>query len=267
LLAYIATLFIVKLSWRDAAVGLLVPQLSWSRDCLMTIVAIFGTTISPYLFFWQASEEAEDIKTLGERALKAAPDQGPAELRRIGIDTMAGMAASNLVALAILLTTAATLNPAHVTDLQTSAQAAQALRPVAGAYASILFALGIVGTGLLAVPVLAGSAAYAIAEALGWPAGLSRRPRQAKAFYATIAAATLVGTALNFAPVNPIRALFWTAVINGVIAVPVMAIMMLLSQREKVMGEFVLEGPLKCFGWLATALMAAVVLALAVTSF
>jgi Mn2+/Fe2+ NRAMP family transporter len=267
LLAYIATLFIVKLSWRDAAVGLLVPQLSWSRDCLMTIVAIFGTTISPYLFFWQASEEAEDIKTLGERALKAAPDQGPAELRRIGIDTMAGMAASNLVALAILLTTAATLNPAHVTDIQTSAQAAQALRPVAGAYASILFALGIVGTGLLAVPVLAGSAAYAIAEALGWPAGLSRRPRQAKAFYATIAAATLVGTALNFAPVNPIRALFWTAVINGVIAVPVMAIMMLLSQREKVMGEFVLEGPLKWFGWLATALMAAVVVALGVTSF
>jgi NRAMP (natural resistance-associated macrophage protein)-like metal ion transporter len=267
LLAYVATLFIVRVPWSDALAGVLVPSFGWSRDSLMTIVAIFGTTISPYLFFWQASEEAEDIRSLGQAPLLDKPDSGPAELRRIDADTVAGMAVSNLVALAIVLTTAATLNAVHITDIQTSAQAAEALRPVAGNQATILFALGIVGTGLLAVPVLAGSGAYAIAEALGWRSGLGRRPRQAKAFYATIAAATFVGMALNFTPINPIRALFWTAVINGVIAVPVMALMMLLSQRSDVMGAFVLKGPLKWFGWAATAMMGAAVVALGAASF
>jgi Mn2+/Fe2+ NRAMP family transporter len=267
LLAYVTTLFMIYIPWSDALLGVLLPRFSRSADCLMTIVAIFGTTISPYLFFWQASEEAEDIRnTPGRAALKDAPGQGEAALRRIEFDTVAGMAASNLVALAIVLTTASTLNVAHVTHIQTSAEAAVALRPIAGNYASDLFALGIVGTGLLAVPVLAGSAAYAIAEALGWPVGLARRPLQAKAFYATIASATLIGTALNFTPINPIRALFWTAVINGVVAVPVMAIMMILSQRRDVMGKFVLRGPLKWLGWTATALMAAAVVALGVTS-
>jgi Mn2+/Fe2+ NRAMP family transporter len=268
LLAYVATLFLVHVPWGEALHSLVVPNLVWNSGALMTVVAIFGTTISPYLFFWQAQEEAEDILQVPARkALEEAPDQGPAELRRIQLDTIAGMGASNLVALAILFTTAATLNAAHVTDIQTSADAAQALRPIAGNHAAILFALGIVGTGLLAVPVLAGSAAYALGEALEWPVGLARRPMQAKAFYATIAAATLIGMALDFTPINPIKALFWTAVINGVVAVPVMAIMMLLSQRRDVMGAFAVRGPLRWLGWIATALMAAAVVAMAITSF
>lgn len=267
LLAYVATLVMVRVDWGEALVRLVVPHLSLSADYLMTVVAIFGTTISPYLFFWQASQEAEDVvETPGRAPLQAAPRQGPAALRRIELDTVAGMGASNLVALAIILTTAATLGGAHATDIQSSAQAAEALRPIAGDYAFALFALGIIGTGLLAVPVLAGSAAFAIGEALRRPVGLARRPLQAKAFYATIAAATLIGMALNFTPINPIKALFWTAVINGVVAVPVMAIMMLLSARANVMGKFVVSGPLKWLGWLATALMAAAVVAMAVAS-
>jgi Mn2+/Fe2+ NRAMP family transporter len=267
LLAYVVTLFLVHVPWGEALKSLVVPHIVWSSDYLMTVVAIFGTTISPYLFFWQASEEAEDIAQVADRRpLAEAPDQGPAELRRIELDTMAGMGASNLVALAILFTTAATLG-GHVTDIQTSADAAEALRPIAGAHAAALFALGIVGTGLLAVPVLAGSAAYAIGEALEWPVGLDRKPLQAKAFYATIAVATLFGMLLNFMPINPIKALFWTAVINGVVAVPVMAIMMILSQRREVMGGFLVHGPLKWLGWLATALMGAAAVAMAVASF
>lgn len=268
LLAYVGTLFMVHVPWREALHSLVVPNLAWSSGALMTVVAIFGTTISPYLFFWQAQQEAEDILQVPARkTLEEAPEQGPAELRRIELDTIAGMGASNLVALAILFTTAATLNAAHITDIQTSADAAQALRPIAGDHAAILFALGIVGTGLLAVPVLAGSAAYALGEALQWPVGLARRPMQAKAFYATIAAATLVGMLLDFTPIDPIKALFWTAVINGVVAVPVMAIMMLLSQRGEVMGGFVVRGPLKWLGWFATVLMGAAAVAMAVTSF
>jgi Mn2+/Fe2+ NRAMP family transporter len=267
LFAYVVTLFLVHVPWRTALANLVVPHLSWSSDYLMTVVAIFGTTISPYLFFWQASEEAEDIKQLPDpRSLMEDPGAGPGELRRIELDTVVGMGASNLVALAILFTTAATLGAAGVTDIQTSADAAEALRPIAGQHAAILFALGIVGTGLLAVPVLAGSAAYAIGEALEWPVGLDRRPMQARAFYATIAAATLIGMALNYMPINPIKALFWTAVINGVVAVPVMAIMMILSQRRDVMGDFRVHGPLKWLGWVATALMGAAAVALGVSS-
>jgi len=268
LLAYPATLLLVQVRWGEALHRLIVPDLSWSADRLTMIVAIFGTTISPYLFFWQASEEAEDVHALKERtALNGAPEQGPAELKRIELDTLGGMAASNLVALAIMLTTAATLHPANITDIQTSAQAAEALRPIAGAYASTIFALGIVGTGLLAVPVLAGSAAYAIGEARHWPVGLGRRPMKAKAFYATIVVATGVGMTLNFTPINPIKALFWTAVINGVVAVPVMAIMMLLASRRTIMGPFVIAGPLRVIGWIATLMMAAAVVAMVLTSF
>jgi Mn2+/Fe2+ NRAMP family transporter len=268
LFAYVITLFLVHVPWGEALTAIVVPHITWSSDYLMTVVAIFGTTISPYLFFWQASEEAEDIMQVPERrALANDPDEGPGELRRIELDTLAGMGLSNLVALAILFTTAATLGANGVTDIQTSADAAEALRPIAGSHATILFALGIVGTGLLAVPVLAGSAAYAIGEALQWPVGLDRKPLQARAFYATIAAATLIGMALNYLPINPIKALFWTAVINGVVAVPVMAIMMILSQRRDVMGGFRVHGPLKWLGWLATAMMAVAVVALGVTSF
>jgi hypothetical protein len=225
-----------------------------------------GTTISPYLFFWQASQEVEDIRAVQERQpLTRKPGQAPDAFKRIRVDTWLGMAFSNLVAVAIMITTAATLHRTGVADIETSTQAAEALRPVAGVFAFAVFAVGIIGTGLLSVPVLAGSAAYALGEARRWPVGLARRPKQAKAFYATIAVAMLGGAALNFAPINPIKALFWSAVINGVVAVPVMAVMMLMGRNRKIMGEFVLGGWLLTVGWLATAVMGACVLGMAAT--
>jgi len=267
LLAYVFTLLLVHVDWEEALLRLVIPHPSVSAAYVTTIVALFGTTISPYLFFWQASEEAEDVEETPEReALTEHPEQGEAELERIEVDTLGGMAASNLVALAILFATAATLHGAGITDIQTSAQAAEALRPIAGNQAAIVFALGIVGTGLLAVPVLAGSAAYALGEAFGWPVGLARLPLQAKAFYGAIVAATAIGMILNFTPINPIKALYWSAVLNGVVAVPVMAIMMLLTSRKEVMGEFTVRGPLRWLGWLATALMGGAVLAMALTA-
>src|SRR3954469_15132650 len=187
-----------KVPWGEALTRLVVPKVTWSKDVLTTIVAVLGTTISPYLFFWQASQEAEDVRTLPRRQiLKRAPEQGEAALNRIELDTLTGMGISNLIALAIMITTAATLNVNGVTDVETSAQAAEALRPIAGSLAETIFALGIVGTGLLAVPVLAGSAAYAIGEARKWPVGLAGQPMEAKAFYATVALATLVGMGLD----------------------------------------------------------------------
>jgi Mn2+/Fe2+ NRAMP family transporter len=265
LLAYVITLAMVNVAWGEALPQLVIPRLSWNADYLTTIVAVFGTTISPYLFFWQASEEAEDVEESPERdALTDHPEQGRAELHRIELDTVVGMAASNLVSLAIVLATAATLHPAGITDIQTSAQAAEALRPIAGDKATVVFALGIIGTGLLAVPVLAGSAAYALGEAFGWPVGLARQPLRAKAFYGAIVAATIIGMGINFAPINPMKALYWSAVLNGVVAVPVMAIMMLLTHRSQVMGPFTVAGPLRWLGWLATALMGATVLGMAV---
>ena len=233
----------VKISWAEALTGLVIPKARMNAESITMIVAIFGTTISPYLFFWQASRgsrRGREIMSTATR-LRRAPAEGESELKRIELDTIAGMGASNLVALAIILTTAATLHASGITDINTSADAAEALRPVAGSYASLIFALGIVGTGLLAVPVLAGSAAYGIGEALGRPVGLDRKPLKAKAFYATIIAATAIGALMNFTPINPIKALFWAAVINGVVAVPVMAVMMLLSTRTAIMGH--LHGP------------------------
>ena len=263
LFAYVITLFMVDIPWQRAITGLVVPNVALDAEALTMIVAIFGTTISPYLFFWQASEEAEDVEHNADRhPLKRAPKEGPSELKRIELDTLAGMGASNLVALAIILTAAATLNAHGITDINTSAEAAEALRPVAGAYASTIFALGIVGTGLLAVPVLAGSAAYGICEALGRPVGLDRKVMKAKAFYGTIVAATAIGALMNFTPINPIKALYWAAVINGIVAVPVMAVMMMLSTKTAIMGRFTVRGPLRFFGWLATAAMALAALAM-----
>jgi len=263
LLSYVVTLFLVHVPWTRAAQDLVMPQVDWSAETLMMIVAILGTTISPYLFFWQASQEAEEVDdNPDEQPLKCDPMEGRVELRRIGWDTMIGMAASNLVALAIILTTAATLNANGIIDIRTSADAAEALEPFAGDYASIVFALGIVGTGLLAVPVLAGSAAYALGEARRWPVGLDRKPKRAKAFYGTIVAATAIGALMNFTPIDPIRALIVAAVINGVVSVPVMAVMMLVSARKSVMGVFTVHGSLLWFGWLATAVMAAAVAAM-----
>ena len=268
LLAYVAPLFMVDVHWGEALRQFVWPSITWKTEYIQTIVAVFGTTISPYLLFWQASQEAEDIRAVPERqVLKRAPEQGPDAIKRIELDTLIGMGVSNLIALAIILTTAATLNVSGVTDIETSAQAAEALRPIADNYAATMFALGVLGTGLLAIPVLAGSAAYAIGEARKWPIGLTRQPKEAKAFYATIVMATLVGILLNFAPINPIKALYWCAVINGIVAVPVMGLMMLMVANAKIMGEFTIGGWLTGLGWIATAVMAAAAVAMGVTYF
>ena len=256
LLAYVGVAFVVDVPWGTVAHSLVVPAIRLDKTSLTVIVAILGTTISPYLFFWQAEEEVEEVKERpGAAPLIRAPGQATAELGRIRWDTYLGMAVSNLVALFIIVTTAATLNAHGVTDIQTSAQAAEALRPVAGRFVFAIFALGIVGTGLLAVPVLASSAAYAVGEAVGFHVGLARKVHRAKGFYTTIAVATLVGGLLNFTPLDPIKALFWTAVINGVVAVPIMVMLLLIAGRRDVMGEFVLPPVLKGVGWVATAVM------------
>jgi NRAMP (natural resistance-associated macrophage protein)-like metal ion transporter len=256
LLAYVATAFMVDLPWWEVGLGVFVPRLMTSRDYIVTIVAVLGTTISPYLFFWQAEEEVEETQeTLGAEPLTKAPEQAPEEIQRMEIDTYLGMAISNLVALFIVITTAATLHAHGVTNIQTSADAAQALRPLAGEFAFVIFAAGIIGTGLLALPVLAGSAAYALGEALRWPVGLARLWYQARAFYGTIAIATTLGAIMNFLPVDPIKALFWSAVINGVVAVPIMVIMMLVATKSSVMGAFTLSPRLRFMGWLSTGAM------------
>ena len=258
LFAYVGTVFVVGVPWGVVAENLVLPHISFEGSYLTVVVAVFGTTISPYLFFWQAGEEVEDEKEdIHAKALIKAPSQAPRHLARIQLDTIVGMGLSNIVALFIMLTTAATLNAHGVKDIQTSAQAAEALRPIAGEFAFTIFALGIIGTGLLAVPVLAGSAAYAVGEALRWRVGLAQKPSRAPAFYATVAAATLVGAGLNFTPLDPIKALFWSAVINGVVAIPIMVMIMLMGSREAVMGQFTLKPLLKTLGWLATAVMAA----------
>jgi NRAMP (natural resistance-associated macrophage protein)-like metal ion transporter len=257
LLAYVAALYVIHVPWIEFLKGLFWPQLTWKREFWSMVVAILGTTISPYLFFWQAAQEVEDTKAApARRPLRLAPKQGEPALARIQLDTVVGMGFSNLVALAILVTAAAALHAAGVHELDNAAQAAEALRPIAGSFAFVLFALGIVGTGLLSVPVLAGSAAYALGEARRWPVGLARQPLQAKAFYAAIAVATLLGAAANVLALNPVRALVWAAVLNGLVAVPVMALVMLMSSRRVIMGEFRISLPWSILGWLATALMA-----------
>ena len=268
LFAYFGTVMVVSVPWKEAALGFFIPTFSKDAAFWTTVVAILGTTISPYLFFWQASQEVEDIKEVPERKpLVKAPHQGSDANERIGIDTYVGMAFSNLVALAIMVTTAATLHASGKTDIQTSSQAAEALKPVAGEFAFAIFSLGIIGTGLLAVPVLAGSAAYALGEARKWPVGLARQPLEARAFYATIVIATLAGVAMTLSPLDPIKALFWSAVINGVVAVPVMAMMMLITSNTKIMHAFVVTGLRRLIGWLATAVMALAAVGMIVTSF
>lgn len=258
LFAYVAALFAADVPWRDAIAGTVMPKVTWDSAFFTTLLAIFGTTISPYLFFWQASHEAEDQHVNhAEQPLKKAPSQAPHAFERIRADTLTGMAFSNLIALAIIITTAATLNKAGITDIESSAQAADALKPIAGDFAFAVFALGIVGTGLLAVPILAGSAAYAIGEAFKWPIGLSRKPKHAVAFYSTLAAATALGMAITLTPLDPIKALYWSAVINGIVAVPVMTVMMLMTARRDVMGQFTIRGWLCTLGWLSTLAMAA----------
>ena len=258
LFAYVGVILLVHVDWPAAALGMVWPS-GLDQAAIVTVVAVFGTTISPYLFFWQSSQEAEEVADdpRAKRLRDVSAGAAKAQLRRIRVDTLVGMAFSNLVALAIMLATAATLHQQGITNIDTAAQAAEALRPLAGQFAFALFALGIIGTGLLAVPVLAASAAFAVSEVRGWRHGLEYDPRQAKRFYAIIVGATLAGVALDWLDVNPIKALFWSAVLNGIAAVPLMASMMILAGRRKVMGKFAATGSLLAFGWAATAVMAA----------
>ncbi len=267
LFAYFGTAMVVEIPWGEALAGLLLPTFSPDPKFWATVVAIFGTTISPYLFFWQASQEAEDTQEEPQRKpLTKAPRQGQDAIARIRSDTYFGMAFSNLVALAIIVTTAATLHVGGITNIETSSQAAEALKPIAGEFAFAVFALGIVGTGLLAVPVLAGSAAYAVGEAFRWPIGLGRQPRAAKAFYATIVFATVLGIGMNFLALSPIKALFWSAVLNGIVALPVMAMMMIMTANPTIMGKFPVTGVLKLLGWTATVVIAASVAGMGITA-
>jgi NRAMP (natural resistance-associated macrophage protein)-like metal ion transporter len=256
LFAYVLTaIFLHEPRW-EAIRATFLPSLSLRHESLTALIAILGTTISPYLFFWQASQEVEELTlNADESPLRKAPQQAPAQFQRIRFDTYLGMFFSNIVAYFIILTTAATLHAHGVTEIQTADQAARALEPFAGRFAFVLFSLGIVGTGLLAVPVLAGSAAYGVSETFQWAASLEKKPKRASRFYATIGVATLVGLLLNFLPLNPIKALFWSAVVNGVVAAPVMVFMMLLARNPKVMGPFSLPLFLRFAGWLTTALM------------
>jgi len=256
LFAYVAALAFAHISWSEALAGVLIPRITWSADYFTTIVAILGTTISPYLFFWQASQEAEDQRVdVTKRPLIEKHYGARSEFSRIRADTIIGMAFSNLIALSIIVTAAATLHATGKTEIQTSAQAAEALKPIAGHFAEIIFALGIVGTGLLAIPVLAGATAYAVGEGRQWPVGLARKPKEAAAFYAVLALSGAIGIALNFTSINPISALYWSAVVNGVLAVPVMVLLMFMARHKDVMGRFVIGGPLYWLGWPSTAAM------------
>jgi Mn2+/Fe2+ NRAMP family transporter len=256
LFAYVATAFFVRLSWRQVLYSTALPRLTWNREYLIGLIAVFGTTISPYLFFWQASQEVEEVKkNRGEKALKRAPRQAVAQLGRIHVDTYLGMALSNIVAFFIILTTAATLHEHGIVQLTSSAEAAQALAPLAGRWAAGLFVCGIIGTGMLAIPVLAGSAAYAMGEAFRWRASLEDKPRAAPRFYLTIAVATLVGMSRSLFHVDPIRALFWAAVLNGMIAAPLMAVIVHMATSSKVMGKFSVPLYLRVVGWAATLVM------------
>ncbi len=255
LFAYVGVVFVADVPWKTAAFDIVVPQFTFDREHAMALVAIFGTTISPYLFFWQAGQEVEEQHRRHIKPLHISPRRAGAELRRIRTDTLVGMGFSHLTALFIIVATAATLNANGVTDITSAAQAAEALRPIAGEFAFALFAIGIIGTGLLAVPILAGSAAYAVSETFGWVEGLNRKPREAKAFYAVIALATAGGLALNFIGIDPMRALYWAAVVNGLLAPPLMVVTMLIARNRAVMGELVLGRGLAFGGWLSTAVM------------
>jgi NRAMP (natural resistance-associated macrophage protein)-like metal ion transporter len=273
LFAYVAVILAVAVPWKQAIVESLEP---WShlpagesaQDYASIVVAVLGTTISPYLFFWQASQEVEDSHRRPHvRELRQHPEYAAEHLSRIKQDTFVGMTFSNLIALCIVIATAVTLNEHGITNIQTSAQAAEALRPVAGEFAFAVFAMGIIGTGLLAVPVLAGSAAYAVSELFGWRAGLSHGFREARGFYTIIIAATGIGTAMSAFEVDPIRALVWSAIVNGVISVPIMVVLMLIGQSKQLMGSYTISFRHRFFGWAATLVMAVAVAFMLATSF
>jgi NRAMP (natural resistance-associated macrophage protein)-like metal ion transporter len=272
LFAYVAVILTVNVPWRQAISESLHP---WSflpanvslKDYTAMVVAVLGTTISPYLFFWQAAQEVEDnYRRPQSQELRQHPEYAAEHLSRIKQDTYVGMSFSNVIALCIVIATAVTLNMQGITDIQTSSQAAQALRPVAGEFAFAVFALGIVGTGLLAVPVLAGSAAYAVSELYGWKASLSHGFHEARGFYLIIIAATGIGTVMGYLEVDPIKALVWSAIVNGVISVPIMAALMCIGQSERLMGKYTITQRHRFFGWAATVVMAVAVVLMFATS-
>lgn len=266
LLAYVGVVFSVTIDWGAVVAGMVHPQIAASREMLIAVVAVFGTTISPYLFFWQSAEEVEEERLAGEGPLLDQPEKAEAELSRIAWDTIVGMGFSSLISFFIVLTTAVTLHQAGISDIATSADAARALRPIAGDFAFFLFSLGIIGTGLLALPVLAGSAAYAVGELRGWRIGLEQKPENAKAFYGVIAACFAAGLLMLFLPIDPIRALFWSAVLNGVIAVPLMVATMLVVSNRAHLGPFVAPLGLRIVGWAATGVMGLAAVAMMVLS-
>jgi Mn2+/Fe2+ NRAMP family transporter len=256
----------INMPWSQAFLSTIKPSIIFKPEYLTSITAILGTTISPYLFFWQSSQEVEELKINPEEIpVKKAPEQADYHIKRIKVDTYIGMAFSNLIAFFIMLVAATTLHTHGMKDINTAAEAAEALRPFGGKFTFLLFSLGIVGTGLLSIPVLAGSAAYAVGETFHWKIGLNRKPNKAMNFYGIITAATLLGLILDFSPINPIKALYWAAIINGVAAVPIMIIMMLMSSNRKVMGEFIISRSLKLMGWISTVVMFLAALGLLLT--
>jgi len=264
LLSYVAIAFTVQITWADVFHSLFLPHMYWSSAWVTVIVAVFGTTISPYLFFWQSSEEVEIMDLKNKVPLTEEPRAARRELNRMGADTFVGMGVSNLIAFFIILTTALTLHNRGITDIQTSTQAAQALRPIVGNLAFVVFSLGVIGTGLLAVPVLAGSTAYAAAETFGWSGGLEKSWGEAPAFYGVIVASMVLAIAVIFSPLDPIKALFWSAVLNGVISVPILFAMMLIASRRDEMGVFVATRSQRVLGWATTLVMGAAVVAMLV---
>ncbi len=265
LFAYVAAVILAHANWGDALAGAVIPRLDLGRAGFTALVAVLGTTISPYLFFWQSSQEVEELARHHHKPLCITPRTAGPELRRIRVDTLVGMAASNIVALFIVWATAETLHRHGILTIDTSVQAAQALAPLAGRFASVVFAAGIIGTGLLALPVLAGSASYAVCETMRWNSGLDRKPRQARAFYGVIAGATLLGVGLAFTPIDPMKALYWSAVLNGVLAAPLMAAMVVIGSNPRIMGRLTLGLGLKIVGWAGTAVMAAAAVGLFLT--
>ena len=258
LLAYVAVVFSVQIDWSEVATRVVLPNAPISSDWLTVVIAVFGTTISPYLMYWQSSEEVEDMELKDRPELrKADPKAAERELRRISIDTLIGMGVSDVISFFIILTTAVTLHQSGHTDIQSSAEAAQALRPIAGPFAFLLFSLGIIGTGFLSIPTLAGSTAYAAAELMNWKEGLEKPVPEAKGFYAVIVISMVIALGIIFSPLDPIKALFWSAVLNGVISVPILGAIMVLASRRDEMGRFIAPPWQRLLGWTATIVMGA----------
>ncbi|MBK7392395.1 MAG: Nramp family divalent metal transporter [Chloracidobacterium sp.] len=265
LFAYVIAAFLARPDWYAVAKATFVPQIQFTSEYITTIVAILGTTISPYLFFWEASEEVEEEKSEGRAKLSERKGATDKEIKKEKIDTIVGMLFCNVVFYFVIVSAGATLHVSGQTSIQSATEAAQALRPLAGNFATVLFGIGLIGAGLLAIPVLTGSAAYAVAETFGWPSGLDEKPRHAKKFYAVIAASTIVGVVIDFAGINPISALFWTAVINGVVAPPLLIVVMLVANNKRVMGTRTNGLFTNIVGWLATAVMFAAAIGMFVT--